>query len=263
MSRRKHKQKPAQPSAPAGDVIELPAHERGVGPDVIAKFDYERGRLLNPIASETARKDAVRNLANLEANRERWGDRVWRDQAEAETEALAKARGEDVSRDAGRVRIISRDPLLSLARAKFLTGRQLDAAEAVRALYELRAADSSPGSFEGMPAGAHDHERFVAQRYLRAKAAVPVGQLETAILNGHYRGRDGALYTLSNWSAWKREGFEPHVSLRVMRWVCGQNQTLTSMGRGRAYDRNRAALCWALDVANEVLDSRGSGILRA
>jgi|GEM_PF-2186272 len=262
MSRRKHKSKPAQVSAPIGDVIELPPEERGVGADVVAKFDYERGRLLNPMASDKAREQAARNLANLESNRTRWGDKAWQERASAETEALATARGEEVVKDGGRTRVVNRDPLLSLARAKCLTGRQLDAAEAVRALYDLRAADSSPGSFEGMPAGAHDHERFVSQRFLRAKAAVPVGQLETAILNGHYRGQDGALYTLSNWSAWKREGFEPHVSLRVMRWVCGQNQTLTSMGRGRAYDRNRAALCWALDVANEVLDTRGSGMLR-
>ena len=41
MSRRKHKSKPAQVSAPIGDVIELPPEERGVGADVVAKFAAE------------------------------------------------------------------------------------------------------------------------------------------------------------------------------------------------------------------------------
>jgi hypothetical protein len=83
-----------------------------------------------------------------------------------------------------------------------------------------------------------------------------VAQLETALLNGHFRTRDGRLHVVACWPKLKAAGMEVHVALTVLRWVCCEHNTLTSMARGRAYDRNRKALCWALDVADEVLDGR-------
>jgi hypothetical protein len=244
--------------------IELPESERGRGAFDLRELDRINARLernaYRPARGKTALDQREDDLARREALERQPGlkaDGKWQREAVAETQALAEARGEEVSEDrSGVKRILDRDPLLSLARAGALTNEQLEAALAVRELYDLRVGDAASAPFDGMPAGSHDHERFVSNRFIRAKATVPAGQLETAILNGHFRTRDGHFYVLKCWPDLKAVGMEPHISLRVLRWVCCEHNTLTSMGRGRAYDRHRKALVWALDVADEVLDGR-------
>lgn len=257
-------QRPA-PTSPEY-LIELPGAERGRNAADIAMLDRINARLARgykPQRGKTAeqqREDDLRLRENLERQA------AQRDEAKAlldrerETVELAKGRGEAVVEDApGVKRIIDRDPILSLARAGVLNEGQVEVAQAIRELYDLRMGDASSAPFDGMPSAAHDHERFVASRFVRAKASVPVGQLETAILNGHYRSRDGMLYFLQTWPDLIGAGMEVHISLRVVRDVCCHGKTLTSLGRGRAYERNKAALIFALAVANEVLDSRVSG----
>jgi hypothetical protein len=238
--------------------IHLPDAERGRSPDVLRRFDKLTRKLARPNLTEKERRDIIEELVAIERSPAAAAEAEWRRQAISETEALAAARGEQVaSEKSGVKRLLDRDPLLSLARAKALTNDQLEAGIAVRELYDLRAGDAASAPFDGMPAGRHDHEHFVAKRWLRAKTVLPIGQLETAILNGHFRTRSGILLALEAWPAMKAAGMEPHISLRVLRWVCGEHNTLTSLGQGRAYDRHRRALCWALDVAGDVLDLCG------
>lgn len=247
--------------------ISLPDEERGRSAYDLERLDRINARLLRGYkpkkgeggtveeqreADLRARESLEREISSRSAERERL-------RSAAEADILAAARGEEVVTDtAGVRRVLDRDPLLSLARAGHLTEKQLEAGQAVRDLYDLRMGDAASSQFDGMPAGAHDHERFVANRFVRAKSTVPAAQLETAILNGHFRFQTGTLYVLRCWPAMKAAGMDPNIALRVLRWVCCEHNTLTSMGRGRAYDRNRKALGWALDVADEVLDGRAS-----
>lgn len=241
----------------------LPDSERGRSAHDIAMLDRINARLARgykPRRGKTAeeqREDDLRLRAELEQSAGRRDDERQRRAREEETVALAQGRGETVDTDRSGVRrIIDRDPLLSLLRSGAITKEQFEVGQAIRDLYELRQGDASSAPFDGMPSAAHDHERFIASRFIRAKAAVPVGQLETALLNGHYRNRDGMLYVLKTWPDMIAAGMEPHIALRVMRWVCCAQNTLTSMGKGRAYDRHRRALVFALEVADEVIDSR-------
>lgn len=243
--------------------IELPDEERGRSARDIARLDQINARLAKGYkprkgkSAEDQRDDDLRARDALEREIAQRAEEKAQRQRLQEIEQLASVRGERVTDDRpGVKRIIDRDPLLSLFRAGVLTDRQLEAGQAVRDLYDLRMGDAASAPFDGAPAGTHDHERFVGVRFLRAKAAVPASQLEMAILTGHYRTNLGQLYTLTCWPKLRGQGMEPHVSLAALRWVCCEHNTLTSMGRGRAYDRNRKALCWALDVADEVLDGR-------
>lgn len=237
--------------------IELPDSERGRSPDDLRRFEKLRRKLLRSGLTDKEIERLQAELAAVENAPEEREDDKWRRRAEAETLSIALGRGEQVAAEGASVkRILDRDPLLSLARAGVLTDRQLEVGQAVRDLYDLRMGDAASAPFDGTPAGTHDHERFVGNRFLRAKASVPAGQLETAILNGHFRTTLGTLYQLTCWPKLKAAGMEPHISLRALRWVCCEHNTLTSMGRGRAYERNRKGLCFALDVADEVLDGR-------
>lgn len=250
--------------------IELPDGERGRSEFDIKDLDRINARLTanayrasgGVTAAEKREADLVRR-DELERRPQARADQQWQRDSQAETEALAAGRGEQVAADkAGVKRILDRDPLLSLVRAGAMSPDQLEAGLAVRELYEIRRGDAASVEFDGAPGAAHDHERFIANRYTRAKTTLPVGQLETALLSGHFRLRSGALCVVRCWPALKAAGMEPHVTLHALRWVCCENNTLTSMGRGRAYERNRKALCWALDVAGEVLDAR-TGAARA
>lgn len=251
--------------------IELPDEERGRSEYDLKELDRINARLAkngykasaDSTAAEKREADLQRRM-DLERRPQLRADQQWQKTAMAETEALAESRGEALAAErSGVKRIVDRDPLFSLARSGVLNQSQIDAGLAVREMYDLRRGDASTATFDGMPAGSHDHEQFVGNRFLRAKATIPAGQLETAILNGHFRSRTGSLFVLKGWPKFLEAGMQPHVSLQVLRWVCCEDNTLTSLGRGRAYDRNRKALCWALDVANEVLDVRTSGTVRA
>lgn len=249
---------------PEGGKVWLPDHERGVGADRLRQLDRLNRKLARDDLSPKERDRLLDERDGLE--------RAPREAAEAsevargldETQALADARGEESTTERGGVRrILDRDPLLSLFRAGAITDRQLEAGQAVRELYDLRRSDAAAIQYDGQPAGRHDHERFIGQRFLRAKTTIPAAQLETAILNGHYRVRTGELIVLKRWPDYKAAGMEPHVSLQTLRFVCGEHKTLTSLGRGRAYERHKQALGWALDVAYEVLDGPRSGIVPA
>ncbi len=244
-------------------IIALPAHERGRSADELKRLDVLNRRIAKPLPkgdkkAETERDKWVAERDALERRPTLVAEGKWVLQAVAESEALARGRGEEVGDDRGMRRIMDRDPLLSLLRAGALTPKQFEAGQAVRELYDLRMGDAASAPFDGMPAGTHDHNRFVANRFTRAKTTLPVGQLETALLNGHFRVKDGTLRVVQCWPELKAAGMEVHVSLKALRWVCCDGHTLTSLGRGRAYDRNRRALCWALDVADEILDGRAN-----
>lgn len=242
--------------------IDLPDDERGRAPDTIKRFDRLQRKLANPKLTAKERDAVLAELAQIENAPSRRSDEAWSRTATTESVALAGLRGEQVATEGGAWRVMDRDPLLSLLRAGALTLKQFDAGKAVCELYDLRKADTSSVAFDGMPAAAHDHERFIATRFLRAKASVPAGQLEVAVLNGHYRSRTGSLFVLKCWPGLRAAGMEPHISLRVLRDVCCEGRTLTSLGRGRAYDRHRKALAWALDVADEVLDAPRNGMVK-
>lgn len=231
MTRRKHKTQPAP--VPGGGVMELPAQERGVAPEVVAQYDREQARLNNPLASDKAREQARRNLENLEANRARWGEKAWQERAAAETEDLAKARGEDVAKDGGRMRIVSRDGLYAASRARDgLTQRQYEVGMRYRAGWQARSADvgSQLGAVSESSAG-HDNNRFVAARAQRAISLQALGKMERAVA--------------------VQCSAEP-ACLQMLRWVAGEGHSLASFGEGRAYERNLRALKRALDVAAAV-----------
>lgn len=230
MSRRKHKPKPAPIPAASGDVIELPPEERGVPPEVVAKFDYERRRLLNPLSTPKAREDAARNIANLEANREKWGERAWQERVQAENEGLAAARGEEVVREGPRTRVVSRDGLYSAMRAKDgLTQKQYEIGLRYRAGWQARSADvGSQLGAVGHTSAGHDNNRFVANRASRAMMLQALGKMERAV----------AIQCSA----------EP-ACLQMLRWVAGEGHSLSAFGEGRAYERNMRALKRALEVA--------------
>ena len=232
MSRRKHKPKPAPIQAASADVIELPPEERGVPPEVVAKFDYERRRLLNPLSTPKAREDAARNIANLEANREKWGERAWQERVQAETKALAEERGEEVGVEGGRLRVYTRDSLGILFRHDKLTERQYETAIRYRAGRRVE----NPGI--GSQMGA-------------------IGQVGAATVPGRHAAIAAARAKMETWTR-KVEtkvaiecSAEP-VCLQMLRWVAGEGNLITSYGKGRAYERNLRALRRALDVAATV-----------
>lgn len=239
----------------------LPDDERGLPASDIARFDKAMADLSSPtrLLKAEQRVERRRIIARIEATARDAAENRELQARQAETEALAIGRGEAVETTKTGARMIAdHDPLLNLFRCGALTEKQLDAGHAIRELYDLRMGDAASVAFDGMPAGSHNHEAFVLNRLTRAKTTIPVGQLETALLNGRFRTVDGALHIVKCWPDLKAAGLEPHVSLKVLRWVCCEHHTLTSMGRGRAYDRNRNALRWALDVADEVLDGRAA-----
>jgi hypothetical protein len=141
-----------------------------------------------------------------------------------------------VSEDrSGVKRILDRDPLLSLARSSKITPEQLETGQEVRELYDRRGEDAGAMEYTGMPSGGHNHEHFVAKRFERAKACEMIGRIERAVA--------------VNCSA------EP-ASLTMLRVVCERGMSVTSQGKGRAFDRNAAALAKALEVADDVLRRR-------
>lgn len=234
----------AMPSEPPKRLaIALPDHERGRAEHDLRELDRINARLLANAykrkGSKTAdgqRDDDLRNREALENRAAVKADARRLREAIEESVSLAVLRGEAVSEDRNGVcRILDRDPLLSLARVGKITPEQLDVGLEVRELYDSRAQDAGVAEITGMPGGAHDHETFVATRFARAKASAMIGRIERAI----------AL----DCSA------EP-MCLTMLRVICERGLSLTSQGRGRAYERNAAAFARALDVADDVLRRR-------
>ena len=217
-------------------VVQIPEHERGRSADHLRRLDILTRRIAKPLskgdkkaekmrAEDLAERDALEALPSIKA------DQRWQREALAETEALAARRGEHVAEDkAGVKRILDRDPVVSLSHR--LTHEQFDTAIKIRDLYDSRAADAGAMEYTGMPSGGHDHERFVANRFERAQASAVLGRIERAVA--------------INCSA------EP-ACLTMLRVICERGHSLTSQGRGRVYERNAAAFCRALDVAEPLL----------
>jgi len=218
--------------------IALPEHERGRSEDHVRRLEILNRRLAKPLPkgdrkaekareADLAERDALEALPSIKA------DQRWQREALAETEALAAQRGEAITEDrAGVRRIMDRDPLLSLARSGHITPDQLEVGQRVRELYDSRASDAGAMEYTGLPGAAHDHERFVANRFSRAKASAMVVRIEMAV---HV-----------NCSA------EP-ACLVMLRAICERGVSANSQGEGRALDKNRLAFARALDVADAVL----------
>jgi hypothetical protein len=181
---------------------------------------------------EEQREEDLRRRDDLEREISARAEERQRMIALAETDLLAAGRGEEVQVEQnGMRRILDRDPLLSLARIGKLTPDQLETGQEVRDLYDRRAEDAGGTEYTGMPSGgSRDH---VGRGYLRAKACEMIGRIERIV-------------------AIKAEP----VSLVMIRVVCERGMSVTSQGKGRAFERNAAALAKALDVADDVLRRR-------
>lgn len=230
-------------SEPTGRVS-LPDEERGRSEYDLKRLDAINARLLRGYkprkgaggSIEEQREADLRRRDELEREISDRADERRRLVAEAEATVLAAGRGEEVETEKSGVRrILDRDPLLSLARSGKLTPQQLETGQEVRDLYDLRSVDAGAMEYTGLPSGAHNHERFVAKRFERAKACEMIGRIERAIA--------------------VRMSAEP-AALVMIRVVCERGMTVTSQGKGRAFDRNAAALGRALDLAEDVLRRR-------
>lgn len=221
--------------------IELPAEERGRSAEDLRRLDILNRRIAKPLpkGDKRAEREREAHIAERDALELRpaiAADSKWAKAANEETSALAASRGEEVVEDKSGVRrVLDRDPLLSLARVGALTPEQLDVGLEVRELYDSRTQDAGAVEFTGMPGTAHDHEKFIATRFTRAKASEMLGRIERTIA--------------INCSA------EP-VCLTMLRVVCERGMSIASQGKGRAFDRNAAAFARALDVADDVLRRR-------
>lgn len=216
--------------------VELPDHERGRSPSDVKRLERIQRKLAAPDLDAKDRDELIEEMVQIERAPADWAESEWLRKASEETQALAEARGEEIGEERrGLKRVLDRDPLLSLARAGHLTPLQLDTGTDVRELYDSRRSDAGAIEYTGMPGSAHDHEKFVANRYTRAKASAMLGRIERAV----------ALACAA----------EP-ACLVMLRAVCERGLSATSQGKGRAFERNCAALAQALDVADDVLRLR-------
>lgn len=215
--------------------IDLPDDERGRAPDTIKRFDRLQRKLANPKLTAKERDAVLAELAQIENAPSRRSDEAWSRTATTESVALATLRGEHVTAEGSAWRVLDRDPLLSLARTGKITADQLETGQKVRDLYDRRAEDAGAREFDGMPSSAHNHEAFIVRAFTRAKACEMVGRIERVV----------AIRCIA----------EP-ASLTMLRVVCERGLSVTSQGKGRAFDRNAAALALALDIADDVLQRR-------
>lgn len=216
-------------TTPAREQIQLPDDERGVSPDVVARFDRLNAKLGRRDLSPKQREATAAELAALEATPAKRADRAWLEATQAETEMLALARGEGVERSrSGQIRI-DRDPILSLMRCGHLTAEQFDTATEFRALYEARQSGIGAMNYGDAGGGVHNNDRFVFVKLQAAKAAQRIGTAERRIA---LECRD-----------------EP-AALQMFRGVIGEGKALSSFGKGRAFERNLSALVRALTSAS-------------
>lgn len=247
--------RPASKSEPERRVA-LPDAERGRNAADLAALDVLNARLSRPYKAKGGETAEDRREADLKRRVELEHRLATEREKRANLEAMARAdllaagRGETVAVDhSGVRRILDHDPIASLT---WLTADQDAAAKELRDAYDLRAADAGAQEYDGMPTAGHDHERFIANRHTRAKATVLIGQVATAILVGQFRSVRGSAIVVQAHARFEREKVQPHLALRMVQAVCGQGVALSSLGAGRAYARNRAALALGLDVAHEV-----------
>lgn len=216
--------------------IELPDDQRGRSEFDLKRLDVLNARLAKgsvrrgKLSAEESREADLKERQGLERATDVKAEQKWARGAAAESAARATASGAQVSEDKNGVkRILDSDPLAGLT---WLTTDQFEAGRVMRDCYLRRGEDAGAMEFTGMPGAAHDHERFVGSRFLRAKATNIVARTEIAVaLDCRH---------------------EP-AALAMLRAVCGEGKTLTSQGRGRAYDRNCKALAMALEIADSVI----------
>lgn len=227
----------------AAGKIELPAHERGWTEGDLRRLDRLRAKLARTDLKPKKREETEQELAALLASPSVAAERAWRERSAAETVALAKERGEDVERTLSRIRISSRDPLMSLLRAGHLTAEQYDTGVAVRELYERRneGLGSQMGGLGHTSSPTYDNSPAVFQGLQRAKALQKVARIE----------REVAL------NAKDERGRSDPNALAMLRVVCGWGDNLASQGKGRAFERNAKSLAVALDIAANVVRGRG------
>ncbi len=215
-------------------VIELPANERGLPPDQIARFDRARAELLAPrsVLSDVQRDQRVRAMAAIENRLRQEAEKAWREQAVAETLALARGRGEEVQ-TRGAIRVNSHDGLRLLWERDppKLTAEQYDAGCYFRRGWESRSQDVGSQMGAEQNGSAHNNDLFVFNRRLRAEKLAWLGKVERAV----------AIQLRA----------EP-AALQMLRAVCGDGKSLIVFGRGRAFERHLNALRMALDIAHTI-----------
>jgi hypothetical protein len=205
--------------------IELPDDERGLNPGQVVRFDKLKRRLLRADLKPAQREAALAELHSLETGPREIRERSALDAGIAQAVAMAEARGAQVEREKARIRVTSHDGLHSLYLVRKLTQEQYDCGLVFRRGWVSRSADLSsqpPGEGTG---GGHQHEGFVASRAERAFALQWLGKVTVHV----------ALHARPN-------------ALAMLQRVAGDGMALSVFGKGRAFERNLADLCRALDL---------------
>lgn len=210
---------------------ELPEAERGRSGDELKRLAHLDARIANPAISKAKREAAETERERLITAPQARAEQAWRDQATQETVDLAQARGEDVEvAKSGKVRVRTRDPLLSLLDGGHLTAEQYDTGLTLRDLYERRSEGlgSQMGAIGGTSSPTYDNSKAVFAGVQRAKAINHLAFVEARIV---VRLDVNAL--------------------TLMRVVCERQLPLSCQGKGRAFERNAKTLAKALDVAGD------------
>lgn len=251
------RRKPAEAKPEPAGRVSLPDEERGRSAYDLERLDRINARLIRGYKDQrgkTATEQREEDLQRREALEREISDRAEKAadaRRHAEAEALALARGEEVTTDRSGVRrILAHDPIASLT---WLSNDQDAAAKAIRDAYELRGSGAGVLDYEAVRGGSHDNDRFTWRGLDKAKAAMLIGQVATGILVGTFRSQRGSLILVRTHARFEAEAVIPTIAWAMIQAVCGQGLTLTSQGAGRAYDRNRRALALGLDVAHEVM----------
>lgn len=150
-----------------------------------------------------------------------------------ETIDLARARGEgvDTAPKQGAANMSDRDGLLNVVRGGYLTPEQQAIALEYRKGFEQLEIGLQAQTMGEVSGAGHDHEKFVAKAFERAKATTFAAACH----------REVRLRCISHLSA-----------VQMLQRVAGAGDSLRTYGSGRALERNRAALIAALDVAIQV-----------
>jgi hypothetical protein len=180
----------------------------------------ERAAALATVRDLTSKIDAI------------WTDQIdqrWIALAITESAQLERERGGTVVPFNGAVRISNHDGFWTLIEAGAFTQPQIDAGMLYRAGVEARQPLGSQMGQICQTGGEHDNDGFVRARCDRARLTSHVSVVERAVA---LECRD-----------------EP-AALQTLRWVVGASQSISALGKGRAYTRHVDALVRALDVAS-------------
>ena len=226
------------PPKPTDEPIALPDRERGLGANEVRQWERARETLKNlpSNASDERKKAYAKTMRDVEDRPAAKADDAWRDQANAETVALAEARGEEVEiSKAGRVNITTRDSLLSLIKSGKLTDAQAQAGKTCRDAYELRSQSLGAMNYSDTGRGGRDHEASIAWGIAKANASMMLPFVERFIQLRH----------ISN-----------PVALTMFRNILCERHTIADHGTSQSVrERNTAAFILALDAAVDGIES--------